>query len=147
MTCDAADRLRLAELRRSWRALSDSLDDPVLVAMRAAQARAVQATGLVPGKILREREVWAGLDRLGDASQNALVPDDPSYRVEAGPDGSRLTLRVSRRSVAIAAGPNTGSRITPTISSRPLRRTTIGSTATPVMRACGCLRVTESMIC
>lgn len=33
---DAADRLRLAELRRSWRALSDSLDDPVLVAMRAA---------------------------------------------------------------------------------------------------------------
>ncbi|MCE9584761.1 MAG: GTPase domain-containing protein [Planctomycetes bacterium] len=33
---DAADRLRLAELRRSWRALSDVLDDPVLLALRAA---------------------------------------------------------------------------------------------------------------
>lgn len=70
----------------------------------AAQARAVQATGLLPGKVLREREVWAGLDRLGDASQSALVPDDPAYRVEAVPEGSRLTVRVSKRAAAVAAG-------------------------------------------
>lgn len=49
---DAADRLRLAELRRSWRALSDSLDDPVLVALRnaAIALRAGRASGAAEAK-------------------------------------------------------------------------------------------------
>jgi len=45
------------------------------------------------------------------------------------------------------AGPNTGSRIMPTISSRPFARRTIGSTVTPLTRASGRRRCTSATIC
>lgn len=55
---DAADRLRLAELKRSWRALSDGLDDPVLVALRAA------AVALRTGRALAAAEAKAASQAL-----------------------------------------------------------------------------------
>ena len=69
----------------------------------AAEARAIHVAGLAPGSVLRERDVWAALDRLADASDGALVPGDPTYRVDPSPEGPRLTLRVSKRSTVVGS--------------------------------------------
>ena len=55
---------------------------------------------------------------------------------------SRSTSTAMPPAPKAIAGPNTGSRITPTMSSRPFGRRTIGSTVTPFTRASGRARFT-----
>jgi Omp85 superfamily domain/Surface antigen variable number repeat len=63
---------------------------------RSAQ-RAARAADLAPGRVIEQSQVWDALARIERASEGALRPDgDPPYRVEPGPSGARLVLRVRR---------------------------------------------------
>ncbi len=81
---DAADRLRLAELRRSWRALSDSLDDPVLVAMRAAAVaiRSGRAVAAAEAKVAEKALVdEVKLDQSNDLERVSQAVRDHLFSV------------------------------------------------------------------
>jgi hypothetical protein len=77
------------------------------LAQRAA-ARALAACGPRPGQALRDRHLWEPFACLDEASQGALAPDAPAYRIGRTPEGVRLVLRVRTLPGSVAVRPRGG---------------------------------------
>ena len=75
------------------------------------EARVRELLGLEPGTLLREKTVREGIDRLEKASGGAYtVGEAPPWRVEDGPEGPTLRLRIEKRRFRIRpllSGPDT----------------------------------------
>jgi len=94
-----------AELEPATGTLTLSVDEGTLAGVETpglegrARARALEALGLAPGRVLRDLDLDEALLRLEEASRGALERDEPAYEVEHTPEGARVVIRVRRRLV------------------------------------------------